>query len=165
MRVVALASLALAGAEARADGFGVRDLRTIAPEVSAALGSGFSDKSEAQRVTLICPRCEGEPTVDLQLGRQTDGTEERVRSGQTQISRLEMLCQERNPSCRLAGLDVAPAVGWISTYSTGSLFASTAVIMRGGDLLTIRSLASTADAARGNAEKVVTAVRRRLVGN
>ena len=45
------------------------------------------------------------------------------------------------------------------------LFASTAVILRGGDLLTIRSMASTADAARSNAEKVVRAVRPKLIGN
>jgi hypothetical protein len=99
------------------------------------------------------------------MGRQADGTEERVRSGQTPISRLEKLCQERNPSCRLTGLDVAPAVGWISTYSMGAMFASTVVILRGGDLLTIRSLASNAEAARANAEKVVRAVRPKLIGN
>lgn len=165
MRALAMAVLVFVSTEARADGFGVRDLAAIAPEVSAALGSGFSAKSETQRLTLICPKCDGEPTIDLQLGRQTDGTEERVRSGQTPIARLEMLCQERNPSCRLTGLDVTPAVGWISTYAMGPMFASTVVIMRGGDLLTIRSLASNAEAARGNAEKVVQAVRSRLIGN
>lgn len=165
--LLAMAVLAFVSAQARADGFGVHDLTTIAPEVSAALGSGsgFNSKSETQRLTLICPKCDGEPTIDLQLGRQTDGTEERVRSGQTPIARLEMLCQERNPSCRLTGLDVTPAVGWISTYAMGPMFASTVVIMRGGDLLTIRSLASNAEAARGNAEKVVQAVRSRLIGN
>ena len=165
LRVLAAAVLALIAAEAQADGFGVRDLATIAPEVSAALGSSFSSRSETQRLTLTCPKCEGEPTIDLQLGRQTDGTEERVRSGQTPISRLEKLCQERNPPCRLVGLDVAPAVGWISTYSIGAMFASTVVILRDGDLLTIRSLASNAEAARSNAEKVVSAVRPKLIGH
>lgn len=165
LRSLALAVLALIAAKAHADGFGVRDLATIVPEVSAALGSSFSSRSETQRLTLTCPKCDGEPTIDLQLGRQADGTEERVRSGQTPISRLEKLCQERNPSCRLTGVDVAPAVGWISTYSMGATFASTVVILRGGDLLTIRSLASNAEAARGNAEKVVRAVRPRLVGH
>ena len=162
--ILAFAVLALIAEGAHADGFGVRDLATIAPEVSAALGSDFSHRGEAQRLTLICPKCEGEPTIDLHLGRQTDGTEERVRSGQTPITRLEKLCQDRNPSCRLSGLDVAPAVGWISTYSMGATFASTVVITRDGDLLTIRSLASNAEAARGNAEKVVRAVRPALIG-
>jgi hypothetical protein len=164
MRVLAIAALALIAGEAHADGFVVRDLATIAPEVSAALGSGFDPRSEAQRLTLICAKCEGDPTIDLQLGRQTDGTEERVRSGRTPIARLEKLCQERNPSCRLVGLDVAPAVGWISTYSMRATFASTAVILRGGDLLTIRLLASNPEAARSNAEKVVRAVQPRLIG-
>lgn len=165
IRILAIGLAATIGAEARADGFAVHDLAILAPEVGAALGSDFSHKSDPRRVTLICPTCAGEPVVDLQLGRQADGTEERVRSGETPFSRLEKLCQERNPSCRLAALDVAPAVGWISTYSMGLLFASTAVILRGGDLLTIRSMASTADAARSNAEKVVRAVQPRLIGN
>ena len=165
MRILAMVMLALIAAEARADGFGVRDLATIAPEVSAALGSDFTHKSDPQRLILICPKCEGEPVIDLQMGRQTDGTEERVRSGQTPMPELEKLCQEKNPSCRLTGLDVSPAVGWISAYSMGALFASTAVILRGGDLLTIRSLASNADAAGSNAEKVVRAVRPKLIAN
>lgn len=157
--------VALMATEARADGFVVRDLAAVAPEVIAALGSGFSQRSEPQRLTLVCPKCEGEPAIDLQLGRQTDGTEERLRSGQTPISRLEKLCQEKSPSCRLTGLDIAPAVGWISAYPMGSMFASTVVILRGGDLLTIRSVASTADAARNNAEKVVKVVRAKLIGH
>lgn len=161
IRILAIGLAATIGAEARADGFAVHDLAILAPEVGAALGSDFSHKSDPRRVTLICPTCAGEPVVDLQLGRQADGTEERVRSGETPFSRLEKLCQERNPSCRLAALDV----GWISTYSMDLLFASTAVILRGGDLLTIRSMASTADAARSNAEKVVRAVRPKLIGN
>lgn len=165
MRILVMVVLASIATEVHAEGFGVRDLSTIAPEVSTALGSGFSHKGETERLTLSCPGCDGEPIVDLLLGRQTDGTEDRVRSGQTPISRLEQLCQERSPSCRLTGLDVAPAVGWISTYSMGALFGSTAVILRSGDLLTIRSVASNAEAARGNAEKVVKAVRTRLIGN
>ena len=165
MHMLAIGLLALVAAEARAEGFAVRDLATIASEVGAALGSDFVHKSDLQRLTLLCAKCAGEPVVDLQMGRQTDGTEERVRSGQTPIARLEKLCQERNPSCRLTGLDVAPAVGWISSYSMGAQFASTAVILRGGDLLTIRSLASTAEAARSNADKVVRAVRPKLIGN
>lgn len=166
MRTLAIGIVvALIAAEARAEGFGVRDLAAVAPEVSAALGSGFSHRGEPQRVTLACPKCDGQPSVDLQVGRQTDGTEERVRSGQTPISRLEKLCQEKSPSCRVTGLDVAPAVGWISTYPMGSMFGSTVVILRDGDLLTIRSLASNAEAARNNAEKVVRAVRPKLMGN
>jgi hypothetical protein len=165
MRLLAVIVVALISAQARADGFGFRDLATIAPEVSVALGSGFSHRSERQRATLICPTCEGEPSIDIQLGRQTDGTEERVRSGQTPIAKLEALCQEKNPSCRLTGLDVAPAVGWITTYSMGSLFASTVVILRGGDLLTIRSLASSGEVAQSNAEKALKAVTPKLNAN
>ena len=102
--------------------------------------------------------------IDILLGRQTDGTEERVRSGETSMAELERLCQSRSPSCRLAALEVAPAVGWITTYPIGSMAGSTADIFRGGDLLTIRSLATDAETARGNAERLVKTVGAKIVG-
>jgi hypothetical protein len=46
----------------------------------------------------------------------------------------------------------------------GSSTGSTAVILRDGDLLTIRSIAADADVARGNAEKIVEAVSPKVVG-
>lgn len=165
MRLLLLGIAALTATEARAEGFGLRDLSGVAAEVSAAVGSGFNHRAEPRRVILSCPQCDGEPMIDLQLGRQTDGTEQRVRSGQTPISRLEELCREKSPSCRVSGLDVAPAVGWISTWPMGSRAGSTVVILRDGDLLTIRSLASNAEIARSNAEKVVKAVKSKLIGN
>jgi hypothetical protein len=164
MRLLLMSITVLMATEARAEGFAIRDLSDVVPEVSTALGSGFIHKTEPERLTLICPECSGEPIIDLQLGRQTDGTEQRVRSGQTSISSLEKRCQEKSPTCRLSGLDVAPAVGWITTYPMGSRTGSTVVILQDGDLLTIRSLASNAEVARDNAEKVVRAVKPKMIG-
>ena len=160
MRFLAMSIAALVATEAHAEGFAVHDLSTIADDASHALGAGFIHRAAPGRVTLMCTGCEGGPMVDILIGRQTDGTEQRVRSGQTSLSDLETLCRNRDPSCSLAGLSVSPAVGWITTWSMGS----TAVILRDGDLLTIRSIAADADTARRNAETVVEAVSPKVIG-
>lgn len=165
MRLLLMCIVAMIATGARAEGFAVRDLSGVASEVAAALGNGFIHRAEPLRLTLMCPECAGTPTIDVLLGQQTDGTEQRVRSGETSIASLEKLCQAKSPSCRISGLDVAPAVGWISTYPMGSTAGSTAIILRDGDLLTIRSLAPSAEVARDNAEKVLKAVKPKLTGN
>jgi len=163
LKAAAILLAALAATEARADGFAVHDLSTIAEDLNAALGDGFIHRAEAGRVTLMCTTCAGQPMLDVLIGRQTDGTEERVRSGATSIERLEAICKEREPSCRLSALDVAPAVGWISTYPIGGTAGSTVIMLRDGDMLTVRSLASDADVARGNAEKAAKAAAAKLL--
>lgn len=155
----------IAATGVRAEGFVIRDLTSLAPDAVTALGSGFSHRAEPLRLTMTCTECSGEPVVDVQIGRQADGTEQRVRSGETSIASLEKLCQAKSPTCRLSGLDVAPAVGWITTWPIGSRAGSTAVILRDGDLLTIRSLAASPQVAQDNAEKVLKAVKAKLIGN
>lgn len=158
-----LTSLAATGAVAQ--GFAVHDLSAIAPRAQAALGAKFQARTAAERVTLACLACPGGPMVDILLGRQDDGTEERVRSGQTPISRMEELCRARNPECRVTGLKVAPAVGWISRYQLStSMAGSTAIVLYGGDLLTIRSIAADSATARRNAETLVGAIVPSVVG-
>lgn len=164
MRRVLAALLGLSTVSAQAEGFAVRDLSSVAAQASAALGEGFQSRVAPQRVTLMCPSCEGAPMIDILLGRQDDGTEERVRSGQTSIEKLEALCQARSPECRLSALSVAPAVGWLSTYPMGSTAGSTAVILRGGDLLTIRSLARNSEVAARNAQTLARTVAPAIVG-
>jgi hypothetical protein len=149
---------------AHAGGFIVHDLSTVAADARAALGVGFIRKAEAARLILSCLECKGEHVVDVQLGRQDDGTEQRVRSGQTTMARLEALCRARSPTCTLSALEVSPAVGWITTYPLGAGFGSTAVVLRDGDLLTIRSLAADEPTAKSNAEKTLKAVAGKVVG-
>jgi hypothetical protein len=161
--VVALA-VVLAATEAEAEGFAVRDLSQVVTQAKSALGGAFAHRAEPQRVSLICPSCDGQPMIDLLLGRQTDGTEARVRSGETPISRMEDLCRARNDTCRLSALSVAPAVAWITSYSLGTTAGSTAVVLRDGDLLTIRSIASDPAVARRNTETLVRAVVPTIVG-
>ena len=164
MRLAAIGLALLVSTAAQAEGFVVDDLTGVAGDLRAALGSGFTQKAEPKRVTLACTNCADKPVVDVQLGRQTDGTEQRVRSGQTTIASLEKQCQSKSPSCTISRLDVSPAVGWISTYSTGATAGSTAVMLRDGDMLVVRSIASDAAVARRNAEKVVAAARK-VIGN
>jgi hypothetical protein len=165
LRLLPVAFAAIAAGGALAGGFVVRDLAAVAADAGAALGAGFIRKAERSRLILSCLECEGEPVVDVQLGRQDDGTEQRVRSGQTTIARLQELCRARSPTCTLSALEVAPAVGWITTYPIGAGSGSTVVILRDGDLLTIRSLAADGPTARRNAEKTVSAIARKVIGN
>ncbi|OHV12396.1 hypothetical protein BK022_26515 [Methylorubrum extorquens] len=164
MRIVALVLLCLLSQSAQAQGFAVQNLTAVADDAKRALGDGFSARAEPQRLTLVCLDCPGGPMVDLQLGRQTDGTEERVRSGETSIAQLETLCRAKSPDCRLSGLGVAPAVGWISTYPTGKTTGATAIVLRGSDRLIIRAVAETREAATRQVETLVQAVAPRIVG-
>jgi hypothetical protein len=163
-RIILTGVIMLVALGAKAQGFAVGNLTLVVSEANAALGGSFQSRPEPKRLTLMCPTCRGQPMIDILLGRQTDGTEERVRLGETSMAQLEGLCQSRSPSCRLAALEVAPAVGWITTYPIGSMAGSTAVILRGGDLLTIRSLATDAETARGNAERLVKTVGAKIIG-
>jgi hypothetical protein len=164
MRFLIMSIAVLVATEAHAEGFAVHDLSTIADDASAALGAGFTHKAEPGRVTLFCADCKGGPMIDIKIGRQTDGTERNVRSGQTSMADLERLCQIKDPACSLTGLSVSPAVGWITKWSMGPIIGSTAIILRDGDLLTIRSVADDADTARQNAEKIVETVSPKVIG-
>jgi hypothetical protein len=164
MRFTMLLFAGLGTAAWLGDGFAIHDLRTVESETVTLLGTGFVAKVDSARLTLICSSCTGAPMVDILLGRQTDGTEARVRAGTTTFVRLDSLCRSRNPSCRIAGLHVDPAVGWISSYRTGEQSAHTVIVLRDGDLLTIRSLASDSVAARHNVDRLVTTLVPKIVG-
>lgn len=161
--LILLAALGVSAAQA--EGFAAKDLTQVADDAKAALGGDFAHRAEAARLTLTCPTCKGEPMIDVLVGRQDDGTEERVRSGKTTIAQLEKFCRAKVDACRISELKVAPAVGWLSAYPMGAAMAgSTVVILRGGDLLTIRSLASDPGVAKRNAEKLAASIAPKIVG-
>ncbi len=142
----ALLALATLASPAVAEGFASRDLTSIAGRLSAVLGKGTQAKSAPQRVTLRCEECAGAPVVDITIGRQTDGTEQRVRAGQTTMAQFGEAVPGPKPDCRISAIQVAPAVGWVSSYSMGPMQGSTAVILRDGDMLVVRTV--SADARR-----------------
>lgn len=155
---------AVAQAQAAPSGFTTKDLTTIERAVTEALGPGFAVQADPARLALACMGCAGEPIVGIELGRQDDGTEQRVRSGETSMAKLEQQCRARSPECRLAALKVEPAVGWVSNWSLGSSAATTAILLKGGDLLTIRSVANDAATARRNLDKLLPVVRAEVIG-
>ncbi|MCJ2057332.1 hypothetical protein MKL09_12280 [Methylobacterium sp. J-048] len=143
---------------AQAQGFAGHDLTAFTDPVRAAIGRKASVRATPLTLTATCVPCTGSPNVDIQLGISTDGTETRVRTGQTSLAKLEALCIKQNPDCRLSALPVSPAVGWITVYAVGNEGGSTAVILRDGDLLTIRAKADNP----GHAEDAVLALTQKI---
>lgn len=164
MRFLTLLLLAIGAASAPPAGFAIRNLTALEFEPAKLLGDGFISRVDSARLTLACLSCTGSPAIDVLIGRQNDGTEERVRTGKTTMARLDSMCRSRDRSCRIEGLTVPPAVGWISSYRIGAQSANTVIVLRGGDLLTIRSLASDSAVARRNADRLVTALVPKIVG-
>lgn len=144
--------------------FAVRNLRTLRLDAQSVLGADFIARVDSARLTLMCVTCTGAPAIDVLLGRQTDGTEERVRAGTTTFARLDSLCHARNSSCHVEGLRVGPGVGWISSYRLGAQSANTVIVLRGGDLLTIRAVASDSATARRHADRLIETLVPMIVG-
>ena len=149
---------------ALAQGFAVHDLTLIAEEARTALGAGVSAQAEPTHLTLVWTACEGAPTTELQLGRLTDGTEARVRSGKTTFAALEAICLKRNPDCRLSSLPAGPAIGWLTNYAVGRGGGATAVILRDGDMLAIEARAASRGAAEDAVERLAHTIMPRIVG-
>jgi len=147
-----------------ADGFVTKNINSLDGEVLALLGPGFISAPRPGKLAYSCSACANEPILGIEFGRQVDGTEGRVRSGETKIEDLEKQCQARSPECTLEALDAGPAVGWVSSYTLGSSKGATAILIRGGDLLTIRSVANDAATARATIDKLMPLVRAKIIG-
>jgi hypothetical protein len=160
-----LLALLLASSAPLPPGFAIRDLTKVPFDAAATLGGGYLSRVEADRMTLMCSDCAGRPVIDVRIGRQEDGTEGRVRDGTTTMAQLESTCKAREPSCRIEALRVAPAVGWMSSYRFGEQFSHTIVVLRDGDLLTIRSMSEDPVTARRNADALVGSLVRTVVGS
>ena len=149
--------------QARPAGFATDDLSSLGPVLAEALGPEYIARAEPTRVTLACITCAGAPIVDVLLGTQTDGTEGRVRSGETTMEMLDARCRSANETCRITGLDVQPAVGWQSKYSFGSSHGATAIIILDGQMLTVRAVADDAPAATAAIARLLPTIRARIV--
>lgn len=158
-----LCGLALIGAAspAAADGFATRDLQSVTLDPSGFVGGAFEAKATSPaRLTAFCPDCEAFVAVDIQIGRSTDGTEARFRSGETTVEKMAAICRSRDPGCVLTRRAFGPAVGWRTTYSAGS----TILLFLDGDTLTIRSLSDDPEIAAANAVYALEAVGPQVIG-
>ena len=164
MRGLLILMLSLWAQAALTQGFALHDLTRLAEASRTALGPEAAAQAAPLHLGVNCSSCRGAPTIELQLGRLTDGTEERVRSGRTSLGALETLCVRRNPDCRLSALPAGPAIGWLSVYALERGAGATAVILRGGDLLTIEARAADRGAAEDSVRRLTEAVLPRIVG-
>jgi hypothetical protein len=149
---------------AQAQGFASRDLTAIVDQVRIAIDPKASVQATPLSLTMTCSPCRGSPTADIELGRLTDGTENRVRSGETSFAKLESLSIKQNPDCRLSALPASPAVGWITVYALGNGGGSTAVILRDGDVMTIQAKADSPGHAEDSVRALVQGIAARIVG-
>jgi hypothetical protein len=152
-----------------AEGLTIRDLSTLAVDTTTLSPGDWEQRLEPDRATFDCFGCTfgctGDPVIDIQPGRQNDGTEGRIRSDDTTFADMEGLCQQRDPACTLRGLDVAPAVGWATQYMIGSQVAQTIAVLRDGDILTIRVLSTDPAIITQNVEAVLMGIVPQIVGN
>jgi hypothetical protein len=140
-------------------------IETVARRAQAELGPDFRAQiGNGQRVVLLCSRCEGLRMITIQISRQTDGTEGRVRTGQTKIADLESQCQASEPSCKIERADMGPAVGWLARYRGATGSGYTLVLLNNGNMLTVRSNAATAVTALEDLRRMQRAVIPEIIG-
>lgn len=148
-----------------AQGMAQKDPEKIEEPARAALGAGYvKTESSETRIRFMCETCKGTPVVDVIMGRQTDGTEQRFRSGKTTIAGMEKICQARDPGCRLVRSDVGPAVGWRTSYTMGPMQGATLVLFRDGDMLTVRSISEDRAATEHNLDVMFRSIAPIVVG-
>jgi hypothetical protein len=155
----------MAAMPALAEGLAHPDLSTLVVDTATLTPGEWISRLEPDRATLACFGCTGDPVIDIQIGRQDDGTEGRIRSGETTFADLEALCQARDPACTLRGLDIAPAVGWATAYMLGDQAAQTLAVLRDGDLLTIRVLSTDPAITAQNVDALLAGVVPQIVGD
>ena len=164
MRLGLTALLLCAPLMAAAEGFVLKDLRRVQVDVSEFAGGGYEVDQQRKRLLVACISCDDLTVISVELGRSTDGTEGRFRSGETTIEKMEAICQDRDPKCRLTRLDIGGAVGWVSQYKLGPNEGSTAVLFQDGDLLTIRSLSESRNRSGTNMAAALRTIAPQIVG-
>ena len=166
MRRLAAALIVAAAPAAAADGFAVKDLRAVVDAVDASAFTGGTFVAAADdpaRLTIFCGDCETITVVDIQIDLATDGTEGRLRSGETTYDLLQTNCEAREPSCRLVPAQLGAAVGWATSYKIEDHMGSTLVLLKDGERLIARSIGPNAETAVANAVTARLGVIRAIV--
>ena len=150
---------------AEAKGFKEKDFTKIAVDEAGYVAHDYAVKAQKERIIIACLGCAPPPLIDVRLGRSTDGTEQRYRSGETTIAKMEALCRERSPTCKLNAVEVGGGVGWVTSYPLGAGAGSTTILYQDSDMLTIRSIASDAKTAIENGRIARDNIATQIVGN
>jgi hypothetical protein len=145
-------------------GFAITDPAKLNPKPLVIAGKTFTPRLEPSEVKLLCGACKALEAVAMIFDKSTDGTEGRLRSGETKIATIAANCQRQEPNCRIDALSLAGAVGWVSRTKVGSTAISTAVLFKGGDRLIIRSIAGDVETAFANGVAVRAAYGTRVIG-
>ena len=149
---------------AAADGFALNNLQKVEVDNSQFAGGTYEHQKERKRIILACTTCDDLTSISVEIGRSTDGTEGRFRSGETTVEKMQNICQQRNPKCRLTRLDLGPAVGWVTQYKLGPIEGSTAVLFRDGDLLTVRTTSDSRNRTGSNMAAALDHIAPQIVG-
>ena len=163
MRIALATALAVAASPAAAD-FAQRDLTRIEATTSGYAGGEYVSRAAPDRLTLMCVGCPTMQAVDVLVGRSTDGTGERLRRGETTAATMEATCRQRNPRCTLKTVEASGAVGIQSVWPMGGSAVSTVYLYEGSDLLTIRSIAGSEEAALANAARAIETLAPQIIG-
>ena len=128
------------------DAFTVTDLRKL--DASSFTNDHWTAKPTKERVILACTNCSVTTALDIQIRRVDDGTEGRIRSGQTTAASMFDICKNNakktGSTCiSLKEANHKNAVGFVSSTDLfNNTFTSTYVIWQNGYILIMRAIAA-----------------------
>jgi hypothetical protein len=150
-------------------GFAVTDLTKF-----NSIGSGASNvqlggqeciaRAELSRLTIMCLDAPASPAIDVKLSKSKDGTEARLRSGETTIAKMEELCAQRGGVCKMEALKLGGAVGFVSKTNVGNTKIHNITLFKKDDLMVIRAISEDADVAAKYGKLVLDFYGTKIVG-
>ena len=169
IRIAFITTAALLPAAALAEGFRTKDFAALSFDPAWFEGGTYGAQTEPGRMVVACEDCPEMVLVDVRVGRSEDGTEARLRSGETTIADMLALCRENaaaEDETECLSLELAEAggaTGYVSEVLTPIGHISTYVLFQGGDMLTIRSLGSDLEGTRANADAAFLNIATQIV--
>lgn len=123
-------------------------------DLSAFAMPDYAVKKEANRITVVCIVCGGFSAIDVHLAAgPNDGTEERIRSGQTTAETMLDVCKKNvipgTSECYdIKKADLKGAVGFVSDVkANGTSYSATYTLYQDGKLLLMRNISDSREKA------------------
>ena len=153
LAVVTALSLACALSSTAALSMRLTDLTKV--DVSAFPTPDYTIKQAPDRLTIACVKCDGLVAIDVTISPTMDGTEERIRNGETTAKTMLEICKKnakaRGTECyNIRTANLKGAVGFVSDYKiSDAMYGATYTIFQDNKLLMMRNIAgSRAEAKR-----------------